>query len=329
MEFYESRRARRLRIERERHAKAQTLLRRVGVLGAAVVLMLLVGVLWRAVNASVEQAKIKQQQLAAQQKIESSPTYVINRDLPGEISKIDQSLNLPINVANDDLPTSSTVAVALIDLSSKNRGTVDYNGGTQFTSASTYKLFVAYEEVHAIETGRLTWNSPLNGTTLDQCFTNMIHVSDNDCPQDWIVKYSSFTKLTTSAQSLGMSSATDFTYGNMRTSADDLAKFLQELYQGKLMNSTDQQKLLTLMENQIYRAGIPAGIAANSADAGAYVADKVGFLDTLKNDAAIVYSPHGDYVLVIMTNGDTTVSGSTDWRFTAALAEWIDQQMSQ
>jgi beta-lactamase class A len=48
----------------------------------------------------------------------------------------------------------------------------------------------------------------------------------------------------------------------------------------------------------VYRQGIPAG-------ASGAVADKVGFIDALLHDSAIVYSPSGTYVLAIMTDGSS------------------------
>jgi len=52
------------------------------------------------------------------------------------------------------------------------------------------------------------------------------------------------------------------------------------------------------MKRNVYRQGIPAGTSAT-------VADKVGFLNALVHDAAIVYSSKGTYVLTIMTDGSS------------------------
>jgi len=64
------------------------------------------------------------------------------------------------------------------------------------------------------------------------------------------------------------------------------------------------------MKKNVYTAGIPSGIKAD-------VADKVGFLDALLHDAAIVYSPKGTYVLIIMTN-------NASWGNIAELAKAIE-----
>jgi beta-lactamase class A len=205
------------------------------------------------------------------------------------------------------------VAVSLIDLSDKNRGTVNYNGDMEFTAASTYKLFVAYLMTNAVETGKTKWTSGLNGMTLDQCFQIMILNSDNACPEAYLSQVG-FDKANTQIHTLGLSSKTQLVAYDMLTTANDLALFLQKLYKGDLMNAANQAKLIDVMQRQIYRRGIPAGINSGS------VANKVGFMDSLLHDAGIVHSERGNYVLVIMTNGES-------WPFIAALAAWVDEQM--
>lgn len=65
------------------------------------------------------------------------------------------------------------------------------------------------------------------------------------------------------------------------------------------------------MKRNIYRQGIPAG-------ANGQVANKVGFLDGLLHDAAIVYSPSGTYALSIMTDG-------SNWGTIAELTRQIEK----
>lgn len=188
-------------------------------------------------------------------------------------------------------------AVSVIGLTGQHQR-FSVNGAEVFTSASTYKIFVAYAMTNAVEQGQLTWNSPLNGTTLQDCFQKMIVDSDNDCPQAWLDTYG-YQTLTDQAHAIGAEHTT-FAESDMQTTADDLAQTLAKLYDGELMDSTDQATMIAAMENQVYRSGIPAGLAGQ-----ATVADKVGFLDALLHDAGIVYSPKGNFVLVVMTDDCT------------------------
>lgn len=269
-------------------------------------------------------------QQAAQATIKrQKPTTDLAKNLPAEIATLGKQLGLPNKTALDNnlKPAGAQISVTVLDLSNQNRGEVHYNDTTQWTSASTYKLFVALEENQQVENGTLSWSSSLNDETLTNCLSQMILVSDNNCPEAWLSTYSSLSKLTATATAIG-TSQTAFNVGNMRTSGADLARLLQQLKQGKLMNSTDTQNLLTLMSKQEYRDGIPAGIQTNVTKGvtptSATVSDKVGFIDNytgpVLNDAAVINSSKGNYVLVIMTNGYS-------WQFIANLTSWIDAQM--
>lgn len=155
----------------------------------------------------------------------------------------------------------------------------------------------------------------------------MIVLSDNNCAETWLSTYSSYSQLTATATTIG-SRQTHFATDKMYTSGADLANLLEKLQQDKLINAADTQNLLDLMAKQCYRDGIPAGIQANInsgiTPAATTVSDKVGFIDSytgpVLNDAALVRSSNGQYVVVIMTNGYS-------WQFIANLTSWIDMQM--
>ena len=187
-------------------------------------------------------------------------------------------------------------AISVVDLSGGGRN-LAINDTRVFTAASTYKLYVAYSMLKAIESGEVTWNTPLNGTTLSVCFDRMIINSDNPCPKAWL-DWKTYARVTQEAHSIGANS-TCFGCGNgMTTTTRDLSIFLTKLHNGSILTSSSQTRLLDTMKRQLYRQGIPKGIGSNGV-----VADKVGFLNGLLHDAAIVYSNKGDYVMVIMTNG--------------------------
>lgn len=169
-----------------------------------------------------------------------------------------------------------------------------------FVSASTYKLYVAYSMLSAVDSGTMTWESELNGTTLGECFAQMIEISDNACPEAWLYDVSSRDEVTAQANAIGATS-TAFVDGQAATTtASDLATILTGVYEGTLLSESSNETLIEEMMAQVYREGIPAGIG----DSGV-VADKVGFLYGYLNDAGIVYSDKGDYVFVILTNNSS------------------------
>lgn len=191
-------------------------------------------------------------------------------------------------------------SVSVVDLS--NAGTlVDIDSSQVFASASTYKLFVAHSMVTAVELGEMTWDSPLNGMTLQQCLTTMIVDSDNECPKAWLMRDNGtgYDKVTQQANALGAKNTT-LHYLDVRTTSADLALILTKLYRGEIWNDDDRDMVIGLMKRQQYRSGIPAGIGGNGT-----VADKVGFRDSYLHDAGIVYSGKGDYAFVIMTSGSS------------------------
>ena len=84
--------------------------------------------------------------------------------------------------------------------------------------------------------------------------------------------------------------------GNL-TSANDMGRVLEELYTGKFVSKEASERILKSMKQQTHRAKIPAGIPK-----GVTIANKTGELETVENDAAIVYTDKCDYILVVMAN---------------------------
>lgn len=80
--------------------------------------------------------------------------------------------------------------------------------------------------------------------------------------------------------------------GDNYTSAADCALFLQRVYDGKLPHSDN---MLSLLRQQKIKTKIPSGVPDGTA-----VANKTGELDSVQNDAAIVFSVN-PYILCIMS----------------------------
>jgi beta-lactamase class A len=199
---------------------------------------------------------------------------------------------------NDLASTKGDYAISLQQLGGSG-WSASVNGSKVYAPASTYKLFVAYALLKQIENGQHSWNDNATaGQTISECFDNMIINSDNTCAE-WFGGQIGWKTITDMIHAVGVSSATSLnTFQGFVATADDEALFLTKLQTGQLLNPSSTGRLLDVMRRQVYRAGIPAGVDAS-------VADKVGFLDGLLHDAAIVYAPSGTYVLVIMTNGSS------------------------
>ncbi|HSX45138.1 MAG TPA: serine hydrolase [Candidatus Saccharimonadales bacterium] len=174
---------------------------------------------------------------------------------------------------------------------------VSYNANNQMLTASTYKLFAAYNALIKVEQGVWSMSTPTGFGTLDYCLRQAILYSDNDCGEA-IGGMLGWHTMTLFVQASGYTqTALDSPRGTLSSSSRDFGNLLINLYSGKLLNAEHTSYLLGLMKNQVYRSGIPAG------SGGSVVADKTGNLNTTNDDVAIVYSSKATYVLVIMTDG--------------------------
>jgi len=206
--------------------------------------------------------------------------------------------------------------VSMIELSGQNRR-ASYNGDKLFTTASTYKLFVAYSTLKRVEDGSWNWTDPITGgRDLSTCFDDMIVKSDNACASALLTKVGQ-KNVTNEAHAIGCTSTTFVGVDEIKTTPADLALLLAQLQMGQILSQqSSRDTLISAMKRNIYRRGIPAGIG------GSVVADKVGFLYGLLHDASIVYSPTGTYVLVIMTDGSS-------WSTIADFASQIEALRTQ
>ncbi len=174
-----------------------------------------------------------------------------------------------------------------------------HNGDKQFVTASTYKLFVAFSTLKRIDAGQMQWSDGdiASGRNLATCFDDMIVKSDNACAEALIKKITA-AGLNADIKSIGLG-ATAFRSDNNVTTPNDLANYLTQLEKGQLpIKPESRARLLDAMKRNVYRRGVPAGASGQTAD-------KVGFLWALLHDAAIVYSPKGTYVLVVMSDGSS------------------------
>lgn len=191
---------------------------------------------------------------------------------------------------------------------------VSARGDTSYHPASTYKLYVAYSLLKRIESGEMKWDAAsTGGKTVSQCFDLMIVNSDNICAE-WFGNTIGWNTITSEVRSLGLG-ATDVGWGTKASTANDETKFLVQLQNCSFLQQAECDRLIGNMKRQVYRSGIPAGISST-------VADKVGFLDGLLHDAAIVYAPNKTYTLTIMTNGSS-------WSNIADAAKQINALMSR
>lgn len=86
--------------------------------------------------------------------------------------------------------------------------------------------------------------------------------------------------------------------GDNYTSVEDVGKLLEKIYNNECVNSESSKQMLAYLKEQTRISKIPAGVPS-----GVQTANKTGELDTVENDAAIIYKENTPYILVVITSG--------------------------
>ena len=171
-----------------------------------------------------------------------------------------------------------------------------FNPDRQFTSASVYKIYIAYVVYTKSDNGELSMGSPTStGNTVSGCLDIMIVRSDNACAAalgDMIGWNANNGML--HAKGFG---STSIEFRGQLTTAQDTTNYLMQLQNGSLLSAGNREALLYKMSHNIYRYAIPAG------SVGMPSANKLGAAGTYNHDVAIVYHPKGTYVLSVLSCG--------------------------
>jgi beta-lactamase class A len=228
------------------------------------------------------------------------------------------------NIIQDGLSNSDGVyAIAIKNL--KTNEYYYYNEDRKFDTASLYKLWVMGAVFEEIENGNLskdenigfeasTINEKLDiasesaeitegfvGNTVEGALNRMITISDN---------YSAHILYLT----IGWSKVGDFLeeYGlinsstdSMTTTANDILSYFEKLYNGEIVNRFSSDEMIEILKKQELNDRIPKYLPEN-----VEVAHKTGELGAVKHNSGIVYSPNGDYIIVLLseTNSQTTAA---------------------
>ena len=201
-------------------------------------------------------------------------------------------------------------------------------GTGQMVAASLIKLYI----MGAVYDSYDTLTSANGQETVDSLLKSMITVSDNDAAnsltkmlgqgdgaagRDVVNHYCIQTGYgETSMGRMLLETGTD---RENYTSARDCGKFLENVYRGNLSHA---QEMLSLLKQQERTGKIPAGIPE-----GVETANKTGELDSVENDAAIVFAGEKPYVLCILSGnlGSTSDARQKITRLSSEIYESVQQ----
>jgi len=195
--------------------------------------------------------------------------------------------------------TNLDLGVAVVDLNTDE--TYVYGEKEPYYGASTTKVLVASLYLREAEQGKRKLSDKVGGKAASAQITAMIVQSDNEA---WSALRTAlgYANLNKYAASLGMSS---FVAQDNLVDTTDMAKLLQQLAEGKLLDKYDTTLLLGLMKKSI-RNNISPALPST---ATAY--HKAGWLDDRFMDTAIVKNGDKNYVIVIFSK---TFSGDYDFK---------------
>lgn len=190
-----------------------------------------------------------------------------------------------------------------------------------FEAGSLYKLWVLATAFNQIEKGELKEDAILSQKvselnqrfnissdsaemregvitlTVSQAMQQMITISHNYAALLLTEK----VKISNVSKFLSNNKFNDSNVGEPpKATAGDIALFLEKLYRGELANKENSQKILDLLKKQQLNDGLPKYLPK-----GITVAHKTGDIGWFKHDAGIVFSPSGDYIIVVMSESDS------------------------
>jgi len=121
-------------------------------------------------------------------------------------------------------------------------------------------------------------------------------------------------------------------FGLGKTTAEEMARVMESIYRCDLGDHELCLQMITIMRNQQDHDMIPRYLKReNAAEDLSAVADKVGALDDVRNDVALVYTHRGPIVISIFTYNNQDKSWTPDneaEKLIARLAEAIVQEWS-
>jgi beta-lactamase class A len=91
-------------------------------------------------------------------------------------------------------------------------------------------------------------------------------------------------------------------FGLGKTTAEEMAKVLESIYRCDLADRGLCNQMITIMRNQQYRNMVPRYLeVADTSEELSAIADKIGQLDDVRNDVALVYTKKGPIIISIFT----------------------------
>lgn len=197
------------------------------------------------------------------------------------------------------------------------------NATNTYQSGSLYKLWVMGEVFQELQQGKLGENSTVS-KDLSQLYKEFDFQPDGTEQTDGTLRMSIsdalYQMITISSNNAALLltdkvtvkglqvflSQNHFTHSHVgianhppTTTPFDIASFFEKLYKGQLANTDSTNTMISLLKQQKLNDKIPKYLPNDTV-----IAHKTGELDSVTHDAGIVYSPDGDYLIVVLSQSD-------------------------
>lgn len=213
--------------------------------------------------------------------------------------------------------TKGNYSVVVVNL--KTGENYSMNDDEKYDSASLYKLWVMGTVYEQLEEGKLQKDDVLSSSieelnekfqiateeaeltegevdmSVEEALSQMITISHNYAAL-LLSSYVRLSNVKNFIDKYGLSSSSVGTTGPPTTTAQDIARFYDLLYRGKLVSKSASEEMLTLLKKQRLNDRIPKYLPENIT-----VAHKTGELNGFKHDAGIIFGKNGDYLIVVMS----------------------------
>jgi hypothetical protein len=192
---------------------------------------------------------------------------------------------------------AGTYAASMLELSgAQPYRSANYRGDQPMITAGSEAGYVGYAVVMAEANGTMLSSDKIVGSRqTDQCFKDMIERTDTDCSLAFMNKIGHET-LVARGKELGLT-GTIFAAAQTKTTTNDLLNFLIQVYRSQVAPNVGGGRILSAMQTTRLRDGLQAGLGKGN------VTNIAGEGGTVHNDAGIMFSTKGVYVLTIMTDG--------------------------
>ncbi len=176
-------------------------------------------------------------------------------------------------------------------------------------SASVMKLFIMGTVYTAIDNGELSrtdeivslLNSMISESS-NEASNRLLYILGDSSYADGIARVNAFiqdhgySEMTVEYNGFE-DSATHISDGTNQVAAKDVGKFLEDIYRRTWMSRAESNEMESMLLAQSTRHKIPAGLPD-----GVLCGNKTGEMSGTENDAAIIYSDHCDYILVVLSS---------------------------